>query len=125
MSDKEKEEKDIIENVEFVDNATPSKKRNFENIENIENIDNIDNTGRKKKKESTDNGEINKLNGFENTELEKTAIKLKSVSTAERTTLASLSSDRQTPVLEALQGRLVIIERSCTYCVTYTTYKHK
>lgn len=72
---------------------------------------------RKKKREVIDNDKNNQLNNLKNKDFNQTiSIKnIKNGSTSERTTLASLSSDRQTPVLEALRGRLINIERSCKY----------
>ena len=107
----DKEEKQKIENEVLVDSETLLKKRSLDDIENIDNIE------RKKKKENIDNDEINQSNDFENKNFNETISikKIKNVSTSERTTLASLSSDRQTPVLEALRGRLINIERSCKY----------
>ena len=108
----DKEEEQKIENDVLVDSVTQLKKRGFDDIENIDSIE------RKRKKENVDNDETNQSNDLMNSDSNKTISfkEIKSVSTsAECTTLASLSSDRQTPVLEALRGRLINIERSCKY----------
>ena len=106
---KVEEQKRKEENEDLFDSNTLLKKRTSENIENVDDVE------RKKKKESVDSGETNELKVFKNTEAGNTNITLKTETTAERMTLASLSSDRQSPVLEALTGRLVNIERSRTY----------
>ena len=88
------------------------KKRSLDVIENIDSIE------RKRKKENIDYYENNQSNVLKNSDSNKPIPikRIKSVSiSAERTTLASLSSDRQAPVLEALRGRLINIERSCKY----------
>lgn len=118
---KEKEGQEKIENYDFLDDTNLLKKRKSENIENIDSIE------RKKKKESNEIGDNLQFDAPKNTDFEKNVRELKRVSTdtgaAERTTLASLPSDRQTPVLECLRGRLVNIERSCKYWSTYALLK--
>jgi hypothetical protein len=110
---REKEELEKIVNNDFLNDTNLAKKRKSENIENIDSYE------RKKKKESNEIGENLQFNASKNTDFEKNGRELKRVSTGasvgERTTLASLPSDRQTPVLECLKGRLVTIERSCKY----------
>ena len=113
---KEKEEQKITDTNDFLDDKNLPKKRKSENIDSIE---------RKRKKESIEIGENLQFDGSENKDFEKNGRKLKGVSTGagtvEGTTLASLPSDRQTPVLECLKGRLVTIERSCKYFIAART----
>jgi hypothetical protein len=111
ITENKEKEQEQIENNDFLHENNHPKKRKSENIENVDSIE------RKKKKEINEIGENVELNASKNTDFDENVRELKSVSTGagkvEPTTLASLSSDRQTPVLECLKGRLVNIERSC------------